>query len=233
MKKLQILILVVAGILSFASAFSVSWVMKKKKAESLTAQLAAQQAEQDAAAINNATASKQQQSSVINFASLSDNTQLGMTERQLQHLIHDVRDKLQQNTKRQRQLDTETERIEISRAALQEDIDRLNELRDKLNVTLANIQQKETELKQSILEIETLERNNLQRLAGTYDKMDSTQAGKIMISMAASNQLQDSVKILYYMNERMAGKILSEIATTQPELASLISMHLKRVKEGT
>lgn len=54
-----------------------------------------------------------------------------------------------------------------------------------------------------------------------------------MISMAASNQLQDSVKILYYMNERMAGKILSEIATTQPELASLISMHLKRVKEGT
>lgn len=233
MKKMQIIILALAGLLSFASAFTVSWVMKKKKAEALAAQLAEEEATQQANAINNAAAAGQGQASVIDFVGLGEETQLGMTERQLKHLIHDIRDKLQENTKRQQELDTEAERLEISRNALQEDIDRLNELRDKLNVTLASIQQKEAQLQNSIVEIEAIERSNYQRLASMYDKMDSTQAGRVMISMAASNQLQDSVKILYYMNERIAAQLLGEIAVTQPDLASLISMQLKRVKEGT
>ena len=114
---------------------------------------------------------------------------------------------------------------------MQEDIDRLNELQSKLNLTLAQIHQKEAALKDTLTEIDALEKNNFQRLASTYEKMDTTQAGRIMTTMATSNQLQDSVKILYYMNERMAGKLLAEIATKKPELASLICMQLKHVKE--
>ena len=83
-----------------------------------------------------------------------------------------------------------------------------------------------------VIEIEALERTNLQRLAGTYEKMDATQAGKIMLSMAANNQLQDAVKFLYYMNDRNAGKLLGEIGSTQPDIAGVLSLQLKRVKEG-
>jgi hypothetical protein len=42
MKKLQILILVIAGCFSFAAVFGTSWFLKKKKAQEL-AQLAQQQ----------------------------------------------------------------------------------------------------------------------------------------------------------------------------------------------
>ncbi len=37
-------------------------------------------------------------------------------------------------------------------------------------------------------------------------------------------------KILYYMSERTAGKLLAEIATNQPELASTICMQLKGIQ---
>ena len=53
-----------------------------------------------------------------------------------------------------------------------------------------------------------------------------------MLSMAANNQLQDAVKILYYMNDRNAGKLLGEIGSTQPDIAGVLSLQLKRVKEG-
>lgn len=225
MKKTQIIILSLAGLLSFASTFTVSWVIKKKK----VAAVIAQQAQK--------TESQQATSETPDdfFGTVSLTTEAnssGISERQLQHLISDIRNKIKDHRDRQKALDTQADRIEISRLSMQEDIDRLNELQSKLNLTLAKIHQKEAALKNTLTEIGTLEKNNFQRLASTYEKMDTTQAGRIMTTMATSNQLQDSVKILYYMNERMAGKLLAEIATKKPELASLICMKLKYVKES-
>lgn len=227
MKKTQLIILFLAGLLSFASTFTVSSIIKKKKASAIVAQQA-QKAEPPRAASDS-------QDDFFDSASLTAQAEnpndSGISERQLQHLIHDIRNKLKDNRDRQKALDTEAERIEISRQSMQEDIDRLNDLQNKLNLTLAEIHQKEAALKDSLTEIDVLEKNNFQRLASTYEKMDTTQAGRIMTTMATGNQLQDSVKILYYMNERMAGKLLAEIATQKPELASAICMQLKHVKE--
>jgi flagellar motility protein MotE (MotC chaperone) len=158
--------------------------------------------------------------------------QMGLSERQLQNLIHDIREKLKDFHTRQKLLEEEAARIEISRQTLQADIDRLDSLRGKLDVTMSEMKQKEEALQTSILEIDKLEKTNFQRLASTYEKMDVAQASKIMATMAAGNQLQDSVKIIYYMNERNAGKLLGEIATARPELATIISSHLKRIKES-
>ena len=227
MKKKQFIILLLAGLLSFASTFTVSWVIKKKKA----AAMAAQQAQE----IETQQVASNAQDNFFDSASLIAQTEnpndVGISERQLQHLILDIRNKLKDHRDRQKALDSEAERIEISRQSMQEDIDRLNNLQNKLNLTLAEIHQKETALKDSLTEIDALEKDNFQRLASTYDKMDATKAGLIMTTMATSNQLQDSVKILYYMSERTAGKLLAEIATKQPELASVICMQLKHVKE--
>jgi hypothetical protein len=39
------------------------------------------------------------------------------------------------------------------------------------------------------------------------------------------------VKILFYMNERSKGKLLSEIVSTEPKLAALLCQRLKKVVE--
>jgi len=228
MKKTQLIILFLAGLLSFASTFTVSWTIRKKK----NAAMAAQQAEQTDPQRADSNPQGDFFDSMSPTAKAANANDSGLSERQLQHLIYDIRNKLKDHRDRQKALDTEAERIEISRQSMQEDIDRLNELQNKLNLTLAQIHQKETALKASLTEIGSLEKDNFKRLASTYEKMDATKAGLIMATMATSNQLQDSVKILYYMNERMAGKLLAEIATKKPELASLICKQLKHVKES-
>jgi chromosome segregation ATPase len=202
-------------------------IIRKKRAAARLAQLAEN--------VDPKQTVSEQQANIFDSEDLTASTMnlndSGMSERQLQHLIHDIRNKLKDHRNRQKALDVEAERIEISRQSMQEDIDRLNEIQNKLNVTLAEIHQKEAALKESLTEIEALEKDNLQRLAYTYEKMDAAKAGIIMTTMASSNQLQDSVKILYYMKESKAGELLGEIATQQPELASVICTRLKLVRE--
>jgi chromosome segregation ATPase len=232
MKKTQMILLVLAGIISFASAFGTSWYVKQKKAKAAAEQTqaaAGAAATASAAAAVNAKAATELDFSVFGAAEAA---QMGMTERQLQNLILDIRSKLKDYHDRQKELDTEAARIEISRQALQADIERLDALRDKLNLTMTDLQNKQQQLQQSVVEIDSLEKTNFQRLASTYEKMEVSQAGKIMVNMAASNQLQDSVKILYYMSDRSAGKLLAEIAGIRPELATLICSQLKRIKES-
>ena len=97
-----------------------------------------------------------------------------------------------------------------------------------LNIRL----QKKKSLKESVLEIQTVEKNNFQRLAATYDKMDVTQASRILGTMASSAQAADAIKILYYMSERTSAKVLGEIGSTKPDLAVMINSKLKRIQES-
>ena len=227
MKKFQIMILVSAGLLSFGASFGVSWFNKQKAAAAVVTP-PAQAATSGTSAATNAKAFSWSDSD----ASENEPAALGMSERQLQRLIYDIREKMREYNTREKELDEEAGRIAISRQSLQEDIERLNMLREKLDLTLAALKDKEESIRKSVLEIESVEKTNLQRLALTYEKMDSVQAGKIMLSMAANNQLQDAVKILYYMNDRNAGKLLGEIGSTQPDIAGVLSLQLKRVREG-
>jgi flagellar motility protein MotE (MotC chaperone) len=132
---------------------------------------------------------------------------------------------------KQKDLDQQAQRIELARQTLQEEIEQLNQLREKLNLTLTSLQEKERTIRDSLIEIETIEKGNLQRIAATYDKMDSTQAGKILATMASNKQTLDAVKILYYMSERSAGKLLGEIGNASPEVAGALIIQLKQVKE--
>ncbi len=228
MKKIHIILVAAAGLLSFASSFGVSWVAKQKKAAAAAA--AAVQPTQTVAP-GTASAAATGDKPVNALFAESGEEPLGLTERQLQNLIFDVREKITEYNTRQKTLDEEAARIDLARQGLKTDIEQLNTLREKLDLTLAALKEREEELKKSVLEIEALERSNFQRLAAAYEKMDTTQAGKIMVSMAAANQLQDVVKILYFMNDRNAGKLLGEIGATRPEVAGVLSNQLKRVKE--
>lgn len=229
MKKYQIVIVIAAGLLSFTASFGVNWFKRQKAAAAAVLP--------PASTVSNAVSGtvSEHETAIQPFAgeyqSENESRQMGLSERQLQHLIYDIREKMRDYNARERELDEEAKRIEIARKSLQDDIEELNELRTKLDLTLTAMKEKEEQIQRSIIEIEEIERANLQRLAATYDKMDAAQAGRIMVSMAANNQLQDVVKILYYMNERNAGKLLGEIGSTRPEVAGVLSLQLKRVNE--
>lgn len=226
MKKMHIILVATAGLLSFAASFGVSWYKKQKNAAQAAVPPTA-----TAPVAQTAAAPSGLDLSGVALSDKSDES-LGLTERQLQNLIYDIREKMKDYNARQKTLDDESARIDVARQSLHTDIEQLNALREKLDMTLAALNEKEDSLKKSVLEIEQMEKSNFQRLAATYEKMDAAQAGKIMLSMAAGNQVQDVVKILYYMNDRNAGKLLGEIGSTRPEVAGILSLQLKRVKES-
>jgi len=224
MKKIHLLILIMTGLLCFAAAFGVSWHLKKKRAAALP-----QPASSPAAADITADAPAKTGPSYLLAA--SDEYTPGLSERQLQNLIEDIRARMQEYRTKEKQLAQEEQRIQMTQQTLQEEIDRLNQLRAKLAVLAQEVEQKQQELQKSVLQIEALEQANFQRLAATYDKMDTTQAARILAAMAAGPQASDAIKILYYMSERTTAKVLGEIGTAQPELASMINLKLKRIQE--
>ncbi len=230
MKKYQIIIVLAAGVLSFSASFGTNWFMKQKTASA--AVLPMEQSSATAAAQSGEMNRTSPYPFVEGNMTGLETEQPGVSERQLQHLIFDLREKMRDYSMREKELDEEAKRLEVTRLSLQEDIEQLNSLREKLDLSLAAMKEKEENIQKSLIEVESVERANFQRLAATYEKMDAAQAGKIMVSMAANNQLQDVVKILYYMNDRNAGKVLGEIGSTRAEVAGVLSLQLKRVREG-
>jgi flagellar motility protein MotE (MotC chaperone) len=227
MKKIQLFILIGAGILSFAVSFTVSRHLKKSRPVLPQEPAAAQ-----TPGVQNASDTQSLLTPRALQAAPDDSMNLGLTEQQLQNLIQDIRDRMQEYRTKEKQLTQEAERIQLAHQSLQEEIDQLNQLRNKLTVLTQNLDTREQQLKTTLLQIETVEQANFQRLAATYDKMDTTQAGRILATMASGPQASDAIKILYYMSERTAAKVLGEIGATQPDLAAMISMKLKRVKES-
>ena len=227
MKKIQIIILAGTGILSFAGAFAVTFFVKKS--QPVLPETVAEQAQEDTGLTSQATGVGATQRGV---SIGSDGLVRNMTEKQLQSLIYDIREKMQEYKSRENELDEQEERLKVARVSLQQDIDQLNELRVQLATTLASLKQQEENLKQSMVEITVAETTNMQRIAGRYDKMDVSQASKIIINMLSNNQLDDAAKIMYYMSDRTSGKLLGEIGNTKPQLAGVLCDQLKRIKES-
>lgn len=227
MKKKYLFMMIGAGVLSFALSFGVSRYLKKSQPilpeDPPPIQASGQEQTDDPPGVLTPRALQ---------AADADSAALGLSEQQLQSLIQDIRGRMQEYRSKEKQLNQEAERIQLAHQSLQEEIDRLNQLRNKLSVLTQNLDEKEQQLKNTLLQVETVEQTNFQRLAATYDKMDSIQAGRILATMASGPQSSDAIKILYYMSERTAAKVLGEIGSSQPELAALISIKLKRVKES-
>ncbi|HPD45844.1 MAG TPA: hypothetical protein P5279_03030 [Anaerohalosphaeraceae bacterium] len=227
MRKMQIIIITAAGLASFAGAFGFTWFLKQQSA---AAAAAATPVEPSPAAPMDISGSDRAVDSFRPDADAALKTT--MREEELKGLIFEIREKMKEYKAKERFLAEEEQRILSARKTLEEDITRLSELHDALNVVVGRLKQQEENLKNRILEISAVEKGNLQRIAATYDKMDVTQSSKIIINMASTKQLEDAVKIIHLMSERTAAKLLGEISTTKPDLASLLSTELKRVKEG-
>lgn len=232
MKKLQIIILASAGLVSFVSAFTVSWFIKRS--QPVLPETVQKQVQEGTGPemFNIFGPGSNTEISLIEDDATSYKLSKSMTEKQLKSLIYDIREKMKEHRYSEKELDRRRQRMQVIQDTLQEDIDRLDTLRVQLTSILSNLQQQEHSLKQTTLKIEETEQVNMKNLAARYDKMSTDLATNIMINMASNNQLNDAVKIMYYMSDRTSGKLLGEIGNSKPNLAALISLQLKRIKES-
>ncbi len=222
----KILIMAGAGLISFGGSFGVTKMLKGP------APAAATETPETETATQGATKPKEDKVPELKITeNPGDEMARGMTEKQMQGLIFDIREKMKEYKFKERQLTEQEERVRVAREGLQEDITRLNQLQAQLTLVYEKIRKQETSLQARQLDITQTEKTNMQKLAQTYDKMDATQASKVLISMATNQQLPDAVKILYYMSERTSAKVIGEIASTKPEVASVMSLELKRVRD--
>jgi len=228
MGKTQIIIIGVAGLISFGTAFGITSFIKKSRPVVETGTVEDNQTESSPVPhlpADNVIAE-------ASFGGGGSGLPKSMLEKQLRGLIFDIREKMKDHKSRERELAETEQRIATARKTLLEDIDRLSKLRDQVNTRIADLKTRQESLKKSLIEIDSVEKANLVQIAATYDRMDVTQAAKIIITMASNRQLNDAVKIIHLMSERTAAKLLGEIAQTQPELSCLLSTELKKVRES-
>jgi flagellar motility protein MotE (MotC chaperone) len=163
-----------------------------------------------------------------------------LTEKRLKNLVFEVRQKIQEYNNKLQALELQGQRLQITRDTLKEDIENLNNLQIELASTVAGLKEQRNKLLKTRVDITKEEKANLVSIAATYDKMDATSAGKILSNMCtkqsadvgeADSSFNDAVKILHYMTERTKAKVLAELVTSEPQLASLLCQKLKRVSE--
>ena len=228
MKKLQIIIFAAAGLLSFAAVFTVSFMIKRNQVVLPDVSMEVAMDEEDDGMFGEPDFTVSSGSGEVESYSLSKS----MTEKQLKSLIYDIREKVKETKFTEKRLEIQEERIQTLREVMQDDIERLEKLRLELTTVISSLAEQEHRLEQTVLKISEIEKTNMQKLAGRYDKMSASMASNILVSMAKNNQMSDAVMIMHYMSERTSGKLLGEIGKIKPELAASISQMLKKVKEG-
>jgi len=236
-KKKLIIMAAIAGAASFSAAFMLGW---------LTTPGAATGGEPNqAAAAGGETGLKAQPEAGVASGAAKSSAKTAMTEKQLEELIIEVREKLQKYNNKLQSLQTEEQRLQTTQDVLKKDIENLNNLRTELASMIVSFKEEREKLLKSRIEITQTEKTNLTSLAAAYDKMDATSASKIMSNMCTASGPQkevgdvkrigsnfdDAVKILNYMSERAKAKLLADMANTEPKLAAALCERLKQIAE--
>ena len=231
----KIIITGVAGLLSFAGAFGFAWftqpkpVVQAQDTESGEAAGSKQGAEDRLAAPGGSARGQ--------VSSSSSEIKKAITQEELKGLVFEVRGKIEEYDYKLKDLKTQEQRLQISQNVLKDDIKELNDLRIELASIVATIKEEQNKLTEQQVKIGKNEESNLQRIAATYDKMDTESAGKILADMTTmkgmdgNSGFDDAIKILYYMTDRTRGKLLASLAETQSNMAAVFCQRLKLIVE--
>ena len=214
--KMKIIILVGIGVVGFGGSYLVSSLLGGKK------QPATQSAGEQ-------TKGPSDEFGPI-LASASDSSiTIGMRETELTALIREVRLKIDDCRKKQKELEKREKRIHIAGEVLKKQAEELESLRMQLVSPLTSIKEAIAELESTRIRIDKTEQSNMKRIALMIEKMDTTSSSQMFTGMCKNNQEDDAVKILYYMSARSAGKVLSEM--TDKTLAARLCGKLKKIQE--
>jgi len=243
--KKVIIIAAVVGLASFAGAFATGWFTRPTAAAAASEpnRSVSPQAGGPASAGTLPQVPPPTLSPAMPLPAEQGSATRSMTEEQLKELIIEVREKIQQYNQKAADLDREKERFQIAQQALKKDIETLNNLRVELAASVADVKNEREQLLKARIEVAAAEKTNLVAIAAAYDKMDPAGASQILTNMAtgatkngnanaAAANLDDAVKILFFMQDRTKAKVLAEMANQEPALAAMLSQKLKQVQEG-
>jgi flagellar motility protein MotE (MotC chaperone) len=228
--KKRIIMMAVAGVVSFSAAFGVSIFLGKGSAGTGDVNTPPEAGSVASASGGGLFPLPQQPA--------ASEDKKALIEKQLSGMVYDVREKMRQYETKLEELQQQEGRIKVAEDTLKKDVEQLDNLRVELSTKVASLKDEREKLLASRVKVAQTEKANLVSVAATYDKMDAASASKIMINMSkmteqgqAGSGLEEAVKILYYMTDRTKAKVLAEMVTTEPKLAALVSGRLKKITE--
>lgn len=237
MSKKRIIMIAGVGLISFAGAFVFAWLTKPTSVSS------SEGSSNSKVAASGFVDNPLLPRPLVDTMSPEDSTiKNAMTEKRLKNLVFDVREKIREYDEKLQVLEMQGQRLQITRDALKKDIEVLNNLQIELASTVAGLKEQRNQLLKTRVDITKEEKANLVSIAATYDKMDAASAGKILTSMCTqkvkradggevNTGFDDAIKILHYMQERTKAKVLAELVSSEPQLASLLCRRLKQISE--
>lgn len=233
MSRKRIIMIAAAGLTSFAGAFAFAWFTKSAPVSPGDEKVVV------AGSVNKPFLPRPEADSM---GQTDSKMKKAMTEERLKNLVFEIREKIREYDNKLQVLELQGQRLQITRDALNKDIEALNNLQIELASTVAGLKEQRDKLLKTRVDIKEEEKANLMSIAAAYDKMDATSAGKILTSMCAkqinsadvgevNSGLNDAIKILHYMQERTKAKVLAELVSSEPQLASLLCQRLKQISE--
>ena len=234
----KIIMITAVGLISFAGAFAFAWFTKPAPESQ------SNESNQPGIAASDTTIKPMLPKLETGMTNSVDSTlRKAMTEKRLKSLAFEIREKIQEYNNKIEAIELQAQRLQVTRDALKKDVENLNNLQIELASTVASLKDQRAKLLKTRVDIDKAEKANLVSIAATYDKMDATSAGKILTNLCKkqgqsivvvgkeNSGLHDAVKILHYMQERTKAKVLAELVTSEPQLASLLCQRLKQVSE--
>ncbi len=166
---------------------------------------------------------------ILAATGISQLERLSPKEHQLDRLIKEMRQEIKSYETRKRELVLLEKRTQLAEENLRRQAQELENLRVEIASALAPLKEERAKLVRERVRISREERQNLQRVASVYSKMSSDAAAATLTQMMSDGQEKDAVRILHFMDERSAGKILAEFE--DKTTAAKISEMMKRIRE--
>jgi len=155
--------------------------------------------------------------------------ELSPRAQQLDSLVRELRFKIEDYNRRERALLQRERRLEMTQKVLEQQVQEIDGLRIELTAAIGPLKDAQADLESTRIHVSRQEEEKFRRLAAIYDKMDAMQASQTIAEMCQSSQIEDAVKLLLYMGERQAAKVLAEMP--DKALAARLSLLMKRVVE--
>jgi flagellar motility protein MotE (MotC chaperone) len=147
--------------------------------------------------------------------------------KQVEELVRELRYKLAQVMRRERELNNREKRLQMTQDMLVRQTEELETLRASMATSIVPLKAAQADLQRTRITIGEHEQANIAWTATMYDKMDATAAGQTITEMCAGGQTEYAVKLLRHMKERQAASVLAEI--TDKTLVGRLTELLNRV----
>jgi len=160
---------------------------------------------------------------------MSQGGEISLKQRELDELVREVRSKLAACAQREQRLEERERRIQMAQELLKKDAQELENLRLQLVAPLTQAREAQAELKKLRVTVGQQEKANLKKIAQIYEKMEPTEAARILEGMVTNKLEDDAVKLLHFMSDRAAARLLG--ALTEKSIGARLTEKMKRVQE--